>query len=62
MVGTPVGSREYGSRTYENAKIPAGHIGAPEDIAEAVAFLVSERAKYIHGAILPVDGGLNLGL
>ena len=62
MVGTPVGSREYGSRTYENPKIPAGHIGAPEDIAEAVAFLVSERAKYIYGAILPVDGGLNLGL
>lgn len=62
MVGTPVGYREYGNRPHENARIPAGHIGEPEDIAEAVAFLVSERAKYIYGAILPVDGGLNLGL
>lgn len=62
MVGTPVGHREYVNRPYQNAKIPAGHIGAPEDVAEAVVFLVSERARYIYGAILPVDGGLNLGM
>jgi NAD(P)-dependent dehydrogenase (short-subunit alcohol dehydrogenase family) len=62
MVGTPVGYREYVNRPYENPRIPAGHIGAPEDVAEAVVFLVSERAKYIFGAILPVDGGLKLGI
>lgn len=62
MVGTPVGYREYVNRAYENPRIPAGHIGEPEDIAEAVAFLASDRAKYIYGAILPVDGGLNLGV
>ena len=62
MVGTPVGYREYVNRPYENPRIPAGHIGAPEDVADAVAFLVSERAKYIFGAILPVDGGLKLGI
>ena len=62
MVGTAVGYRNYGNRSYENPRIPAGYIGMPEDVAEAVVFLVSERAKYIYGAILPVDGGLNLGV
>ncbi|KUI29258.1 SDR family NAD(P)-dependent oxidoreductase [Mycobacterium sp. GA-2829] len=32
-------------------------LGAPEDIADAVAFLVSERASYINGVLLNVDGG-----
>jgi NAD(P)-dependent dehydrogenase (short-subunit alcohol dehydrogenase family) len=36
----------------------AGRIGEPEEIAAAVAFLVSAEARLIHGAILPVDGGL----
>jgi 3-oxoacyl-[acyl-carrier protein] reductase len=62
LVGTPVGYREYVNRPYENSRIPLGHIGEPEDVGEAVAFLVSDRAKYISGAILPVDGGLNIAL
>jgi 3-oxoacyl-[acyl-carrier protein] reductase len=62
LVGTPVGYREFVNRPYRNSRIPAGHIGDPEDVAEAVAFLVSEKAKYIHGVILPVDGGLNVAL
>jgi NAD(P)-dependent dehydrogenase (short-subunit alcohol dehydrogenase family) len=32
----------------------------PEDVANAVSFLVSEKASYIFGAILPVDGGGNI--
>lgn len=38
-------------------KIPAGRLGAPEDIAAAVGFLATEEASYINGASLVVDGG-----
>jgi NAD(P)-dependent dehydrogenase (short-subunit alcohol dehydrogenase family) len=62
LVGTPVGYREYVNRPFKNERIPIGHIGEPEDVAEAVAFLVSEKAKYIVGTILAVDGGLNISL
>jgi NAD(P)-dependent dehydrogenase (short-subunit alcohol dehydrogenase family) len=36
--------------------IPAGRLAQPRDIASAVAFLASEAASYIQGAIIPVDG------
>ncbi|HWH97995.1 MAG TPA: SDR family oxidoreductase [Pseudolysinimonas sp.] len=37
---------------------PLGRLGAPEDLADAVAFLVSERAAFVNGHLLVVDGGL----
>jgi 2-deoxy-D-gluconate 3-dehydrogenase len=39
------------------ARIPAGRWGAPDDIGGAAVFLASTAADYVHGAILPVDGG-----
>ncbi len=39
-------------------EIPAGEYGQPEDLANLVAFLASPRARYITGAVIPVDGGL----
>lgn len=38
--------------------IPLGRMGAPEDVAKAVAFLASEDAAYITGQVLVVDGGM----
>jgi 2-deoxy-D-gluconate 3-dehydrogenase len=39
------------------ARIPAGRWGKPSDIGGAAVFLASDAAAYIHGAIIPVDGG-----
>jgi 3-oxoacyl-[acyl-carrier protein] reductase len=38
--------------------IPMGRLGEPEDVAETVMFLASEKAGYITGQVLAVDGGL----
>jgi len=37
--------------------IPMGRLGSPEEFAALVAFLASERASYITGTSIPVDGG-----
>ncbi len=41
---------------------PLGRVATPLDVARAVAFLLSEDAAYITGAVLPVDGGIGAGL
>ncbi len=44
-------------KTYVNS-IPFKRFGTPEDVANAVAFLVSDQSKYITGQVLHIDGGL----
>jgi 3-oxoacyl-[acyl-carrier protein] reductase len=43
-------------------QVPLGRIGSAEDIAGVVGFLASDAAAYITGAVIPVDGGLGMGL
>jgi 3-oxoacyl-[acyl-carrier protein] reductase len=39
-------------------QVPAGRLGQPEEYGDLVAFLASERAAYITGTVIPIDGGL----
>jgi 3-oxoacyl-[acyl-carrier protein] reductase len=41
-----------------NERIPAGRMGAPDDIAAAVAYLVANEAGYVTGQTLHVNGGM----
>jgi meso-butanediol dehydrogenase/(S,S)-butanediol dehydrogenase/diacetyl reductase len=44
-----------------SAHYPLGRLGRPEDVANAVGFLLSDEAAWITGVVLPVDGGLMAG-
>ncbi len=54
-----VGTVTQAQRDANLRSVPAGRVGQPEEVAQAIAFLCSEEASYITGAALPVDGGLS---
>ena len=48
-------------QTEYKKSIPVGRYGQPSEVAKAVAWLASDDASYISGAVIPVDGGMGMG-
>ncbi|BDZ65356.1 hypothetical protein GCM10025877_22940 [Agromyces mangrovi Wang et al. 2018] len=61
MILTPLSPAAHDAELREAraGRIPLGRMGAPEDVADAVAFLVGEGASYVTGVDLLVDGGVH---
>jgi 3-oxoacyl-[acyl-carrier protein] reductase len=58
-----VGSKQV-SEDYQQSyvrKIPTGRIGSPDEVANVVEFLISDRSSYINGTCIPIDGGFLAG-
>ncbi|AUC97115.1 hypothetical protein CWS35_24865 [Bradyrhizobium sp. SK17] len=59
MIGTPASIAQFDEATIatRQGEMPAGRFGAPEEIAALAAFLASDDASYIQGAVITADGG-----
>lgn len=60
-IKTEMDVKDMGSGAYDDAdivnRVPMARFAQPEDVAEGIAFLASEAARFINGVCLPVDGG-----
>ena len=56
------GQTEEEIREASAKNIPLGRIGAPEDIASMVAYLCSEKAGFVNGSLIDIDGGVSRAL
>ena len=62
LIRTPLSAAFYENKEFEEkrkALIPTRRIGEADDVAQAALFLASDRASYVNGAEILVDGGLN---
>ncbi len=57
-----LGKDERGVKAYISEKVPMRRFAGPEEIADAIAFLSSERASFITGSNLTIDGGQKRGI
>ncbi len=55
---TPINAGAGDVITQMTSGTPAGRPGTPDEVAAAIAWLVSDEASYVHGALIPVDGGI----
>ncbi|MCW2757315.1 MAG: putative oxidoreductase protein, partial [Nocardioidaceae bacterium] len=63
LIDTPLVSAQItddpAALAARHAASPTGRMGTPADVANAAVFLASDRAAYINGVCLPIDGGLS---
>jgi len=63
FIETPMTAPDVpGTQQWLSARIPLGRWGRPEEVAEAITFLLSDSASYITGTTIVVDGGLTVGI